>query len=662
MKRQLVLSLILLLVAYLLSACSTSSTTATDPALAKHNENNLDESGKQTKQKIEAGSSNDQARVKGRIESDVAISKKPDGKIVEKKAGQDQFASAGARADRKREAREKYKSDIDASRVAENEVLQDRRVRSANTPKVLAKHAPRQQLLLSPITAPVGVASTVSPGIRIPVELLDREKYAEFRENPIILVAEKPVSTFSIDVDTGSYTNTRRILNEGRLPSKNVVRVEEFINYFNYDYPLPESKSTPFNVVTEVGPTPWNTATRLLHIGIKGYDVPADALPPANLVFLVDVSGSMRSVNKLPLLKKSLQMLTQKLRAQDKISLVVYAGASGTVLEPTSGANKAAILSALEGLSAGGSTNGAAGIRLAYLKAQQGFVPNGINRVILATDGDFNVGTTNFDALKSMVEQKRQTGIYLTTLGFGSGNYNDKLMEQIADVGNGNYAYVDSLMEAQKVLVTEIGSTLQTIAKDVKIQIEFNPAVVSEYRLVGYENRALRREDFNNDKIDAGEIGAGHTVTAIYEIALANQGGNLVDPLRYQSESSVKKKSSKVSNELAFLRLRYKHPGSNHSILSETPIQSNQAVSELDATSDHYKFAASVAGFAQLLRGGNFTKQYSYAHVVTMARASKGSDRFGYRSEFVRLVELANTLSGNASIPAMETVIKRSVN
>jgi Ca-activated chloride channel family protein len=492
-----------------------------------------------------------------------------------------------------------------------------------------------------------GIAPVVPPRIRYPSEPLDRENYEHFEDNPVLRVAEKPVSTFSIDVDTGSYTNSRRILHEGRLPAKDVVRVEEFINYFNYDYPAPESQDTPFNVITELGPTPWNRKTHLLHIGIKGYQLPETQLPPSNLVFLIDVSGSMRSQNKLALLKKSLQLLTQKLRAEDKISIVVYAGASGVVLEPTAGSNKARILTALESLSAGGSTNGAAGIRLAYLKAQQGFIKGGINRVILATDGDFNVGTVNFEALKNLVEEKRKSGVFLTTLGFGAGNYNDHLMEQLADAGNGNYAYIDTLMEAQKVLVHEMGSTLNAIAKDVKIQIEFNPAVVAEYRLVGYENRALRREDFNNDKVDAGEIGAGHTVTAIYEIALQGQDEQMVDPLRYQEGETAANKTSQA-NELAFLRLRYKKPDSEKSILMETPVPKSQMIDSLAKTSERFQFAASVAAFGQLLRGGRYTQQYAYSDIVKLALSARGKDRYGYRSEFVRLVELAETLSGNA--------------
>jgi Ca-activated chloride channel family protein len=347
--------------------------------------------------------------------------------------------------------------------------------------------------------------------LRLASEPVDREEYAHLVDNGIKLAAENPVSTFSIDVDTGSYSNVRRMLTHGQIPRQDAVRTEEMVNYFSYDYPVPEDKKTPFSIHTEMTATPWNPDTKLLHVGIKGYDVAKDQLPPSNLVFLVDVSGSMNSADKLGLLKSSLTLLSKQLSHEDRISIAVYAGAAGAVLPPTAGDQTATIQAALDALSAGGSTNGGAGIRLAYNLAEQGFIKNGINRVIIATDGDFNVGTVNFEALKDLVEEKRKTGISLTTLGFGSGNYNDHLMEQLADVGNGNYAYIDTLHEAQKVLVDEISSTLNTIAKDVKIQIEFNPDVVAEYRLIGYENRLLNREDFNNDKIDAGEIGAGHT-------------------------------------------------------------------------------------------------------------------------------------------------------
>jgi Ca-activated chloride channel family protein len=435
------------------------------------------------------------------------------------------------------------------------------------------------------------------------------------------------------------------MLRQGQLPVHDAVRVEEFINYFNYEYPAPESLEHPFNVITEIGPTPWNTNTRLLHIGIKAYEVATEQLPPSNLVFLVDVSGSMQSPNKLPLLRNSLKLLANKLRNEDSISLVVYAGASGMVLEPTSGQYKAQITAALDSLTAGGSTNGGAGIRLAYAKAREAFIENGINRVILATDGDFNVGTVNFEALINLVEEQRKTGISLTTLGFGGGNYNDQLMEQLADKGNGNYAYIDSLNEAQKVLVNEMSSTLQTVAKDVKIQLEFNPALVAEYRLIGYENRALRREDFNNDKIDAGEIGAGHTVTALYEIALVDANGTskgaYMDELRYANKTDNGKP---FANELALLRLRYKKPTEDSSRLIETPVSKKQLINNLAQTSSRYRFAASVAAFGQILRGGDFTQTFALDDVMELARQSRGNDAWGYRSEFLNMVNLAKSL------------------
>ena len=488
-------------------------------------------------------------------------------------------------------------------------------------------------------------AVPVPPQWRVPSEPLNRENYAHFDHNPVLRVTENPVSTFSIDVDTGSYTNVRRMLRQGQMPVKDAVRVEEFINYFNYEYPAPDSLQQPFNVITELGPTPWNANTQLLQIGIKAYEVAAEQLPPSNLVFLVDVSGSMRSPDKLQLLVNSLKLLVNNMRAKDSMALVVYAGASGVVLEPTSGQYKSKIIAALDGLTAGGSTNGGAGIRLAYAKAREAFIDNGINRVILATDGDFNVGTVNFEALKNLVEDKRKTGISLTTLGFGSGNYNDQLMEQLADKGNGNYAYIDTLNEAQKVLVNEMSSTLQTVAKDVKIQLEFNPAVVAEYRLIGYENRALRREDFNNDKIDAGEIGAGHTVTALYEIALVDANGTskgaYMDELRYANKTDNGKP---FANELALLRLRYKKPTEDSSRLIETPVSKKQLINNLAQTSSRYRFAASVAAFGQILRGGDFTQTFALDDVMELARHSRGNDAWGYRSEFLNMVNLAKSL------------------
>jgi Ca-activated chloride channel family protein len=456
-------------------------------------------------------------------------------------------------------------------------------------------------------------------------------------------VAEAPVSTFSIDVDTGSYSNLRRFLNQGRLPVKDAVRVEEMINYFAYDYPLPKDRNRPFSVTTEIAPTPWTNDTHLLRIGLKGYDIAAEKLPPANLVFLVDVSGSMHSPDKLPLLKSGLKLLVQKLRAQDRVALVVYAGNTGVVLEPTPGDQKGKILAALEGLTAGGSTNGGAGIKLAYAMAEQGYIKNGINRVLLATDGDFNVGTVSFEALKNLVEEKRKTGVSLTTLGFGTGNYNDRLMEQLADTGNGNYAYIDNLNEANKVLVSEMSATLETIAKDVKIQIEFNPAMVAEYRLVGYENRVLKREDFNNDKVDAGDIGAGHTVTALYEITLAGGKGQKIDPLRYGTE----KMPAGSKDEIAWLRLRYKLPGSDTSRLIEQPLETADIMDSAKTSAD-FRFAAAVAAFGQQLRGGKYTGELGYDAILKLARDARGQDAFGYRGEFVALVNLAKSLDGGS--------------
>ncbi len=477
--------------------------------------------------------------------------------------------------------------------------------------------------------------------LRAPSESTDREKYAQLEDNPVKRAAEQPVSTFSIDVDTGAYANVRRFLNAGRLPPRDAVRVEELINYFDYDYPPPDGRQPPFQVNTELAATPWNPQTLLLAIGIKGYELPKTQLPPANLVFLIDVSGSMDSPDKIGLLKPALKLLVRQLRPQDKVAIAVYAGAAGMVLEPTPGSQRAKIEAALDQLSAGGSTNGGAGIQLAYNLARQGFVEGGVNRVILATDGDFNVGTVNFQALKDLVEAQRKSGVALTTLGFGAGNYNDRLMEQLADAGNGNHAYIDTLQEANKVLVEQMSATLLTIAKDVKIQIEFNPALVGEYRLIGYENRVLRREDFNNDAVDAGDIGAGHTVTALYEIALKGSGGSLNDPLHYGPTAAD---SAPRGDEIAFLRLRYKQPDSEVSQLLEQPIRRGQVVGDWRETSERFRFAAAVAGFGQVLRGGRYTRDFGYDEVLALARTARGTDPHGYRGEFLNLVGLARSL------------------
>ena len=472
-----------------------------------------------------------------------------------------------------------------------------------------------------------------------------REQYQTLADNPIHSVAETPVSTFSADVDTGAYANVRRLLNQGRLPPEGAVRLEEMVNYFPYDYALP-SDGSPFGVTTELAASPWNPHTRLLRIGIKASDQAVAQLAPANLVFLVDVSGSMDRREGLPMVKSTLKLLVDQLRDQDRVSLVVYAGESRVVLEPTSGREKAKIRTAIEQLTAGGSTAGASGIDLAYQMAQQAFIPKGINRILLATDGDFNVGFSDFDSLKQMAVDKRKTGISLTTLGFGVDNYNEHLMEQLADAGDGNYAYIDNLREARKVLVDQLGSTLAVVAKNVKLQVEFNPAQVSEYRLLGYENRALKREDFSNDKVDAGEIGAGHTVTALYEIVPAGEKGWL-EPLRYGKSAPV---VSGKNGELAMLRVRYQQPEGGKSLLIERPI-SDQVVT----ASEDLRFAAAVAAFSQQLKDGRYTGDFSLKDTETLARGARGDDRFGLRNEFVQLVELAQSLRASTVANALPT-------
>ncbi len=487
-------------------------------------------------------------------------------------------------------------------------------------------------------TAPIRVDN-----FRVAREELYREQYQHPDDNQTLRVGEFPVSTFSIDVDTGAYSNMRRWVNQGNLPPQDAVRIEELINYFDYDYKPPRHTDRPFSVETEIGTTPWNPDTHLLRIGIQGYDVPAANLPASNLVFLIDVSGSMQSQDKLPLLKQALGLLTRKLNADDTISIVVYAGASGIVLDSASGDRNATIISALEQLEAGGSTNGAAGIRLAYLLARQNFKENGVNRVILATDGDFNVGIANTEELIDLVERQRHSGIALTTLGFGSGNYNDHMLEQLADAGNGNHAYIDKLSEAQKVLSDEMSATLLTIAKDVKIQVEFNPSSVSEYRLIGYENRALNEEDFNNDQVDAGEIGAGHSVTALYEINLVGSGYQRLPERRYGLPETGQAKTSEHVDELAQLRIRYKLPDEESSRLIETAILSGEVNQQPGMESSDFKFAAAVAAFGQKLRGGKYLGTLCWDDIRKLAGQARGSDPFGYRGEFLQLVSLAGS-------------------
>jgi len=468
-----------------------------------------------------------------------------------------------------------------------------------------------------------------------------RERYDGKDVASIMSVADAPVSTFSVDVDTGAYSNARRFLNAGQLPPADAVRTEEMINYFRYDYAKPADRDTPFTVTTDLATTPWNLNSRLLRIGIRGYDLPRAERPAANLVFLVDVSGSMNSPDKLPLVQAALSMVADKVTARDRVSIVVYAGAAGVVLEPTS--DPAKIRAALSQLQAGGSTAGGAGIQLAYATARAHRIAGGINRVILATDGDFNVGVSSTKELEELVKRQRDDGITLTTLGFGEGNYNESAMERIADVGNGNYAYIDSATEAQKVLDDELASTLFTIAKDVKIQVEFNPAQVSEYRLIGYENRALAEEDFDNDKVDAGDIGAGHQVTAIYEIVPRGAKGWLPDR-RYEGNRPAAEAGVAKSGELAFVKLRYKAPTGDVSKLIERPVPASLIASARPPSGD-MAFAVAVAAFGQRLRGDKYLGNYGFADI----RALAGSQTNFWRQEFIRLTSLAEARSGGGS-------------
>ncbi|WP_062063450.1 vWA domain-containing protein [Cellvibrio sp. OA-2007] len=465
-----------------------------------------------------------------------------------------------------------------------------------------------------------------------------RDRFEDFKENSVIATSENPVSTFSIDVDTASYSFVRRMLNNGQLPEKDAVRTEEMINYFDYAYPLPRDKKTPFVTYTSVIDSPWKAGNKLIHIGIQGYQLAASEIPQSNLVFLLDVSGSMDEPSKLPLVKQSMSLLLDTLKPDDTIAIAVYAGAAGTVLEPTKVKEKSKILAALNNLQAGGSTAGAEGIALAYQLAEANFNAKGVNRIILATDGDFNVGQTGDEQLQDFVERKREKGIYLSVLGFGQGNYQDAMMQTLAQNGNGTAAYIDTLSEAQKVLVTEATSTLFPIAKDVKIQVEFNPNTVKEYRLIGYETRALNREDFSNDKVDAGEIGAGQRVTAIYEITPVGAQSGLLEDSRYQPKNKV---DASNSSEYAFLRLRYKLPSETKSNLIETPIAVARKVKINAEYQQEVNFSIAVAGFAQLLKGSNYAGNFTYDKVIELAQANKGKDEYGYRTEFVQLVRKA---------------------
>jgi Ca-activated chloride channel family protein len=478
------------------------------------------------------------------------------------------------------------------------------------------------------------------------------ESYKGITENGFKTAESEPLSTFSVDVDAASYSNVRRFINSGQLPPADAVRVEEMINYFHYNIPGP-TNNEPVAIHTELSAAPWNSNHRLLRIGLKAKTIAIDKLPASNLVFLIDVSGSMIEPNKLPLVQSSLKMLVNQLRPQDRVAIVVYAGAAGVVLPATTGDKKTTINNAIDNLQAGGSTAGGAGIKLAYKIAQENLMKGGNNRVILTTDGDFNVGASSDDDMEKLIEKERESGISLSVLGFGMGNYKDSKMETLADKGNGNYAYIDNITEARKTLVSEFGGTLFTIAKDVKLQVEFNPAKVQAYRLLGYENRTLNKEDFNNDKKDAGDMGSGHTVTAFYEIVPAgikDDYSGSVDPLKYQKPKPVTYVNT--SAEMMTIKFRYKQPASSASKMSQVTVKDTPVA--LNATSTDFKFAAAVAEIGMLLRDSQFKQHSTYDQAIKMARAAKGDDREGYRTEFIKLAESAKLLSPGKALAADE--------
>jgi Ca-activated chloride channel family protein len=506
-----------------------------------------------------------------------------------------------------------------------------------------AAPAPQPALPPPPPPPPPGVAAQqlAPPYYQYPYETRPNwETYPYAKPNSVKLAAEEPVSTFSIDVDTAAYANIRRFLNDGRLPPADAVRVEEMINYFDYAYPLPRDRYTPFGTTVAVYPSPWNRETQILHVGIKGFDLPRRDRPRANIVFLIDTSGSMATPEKLPLLKRSFRMLVDQLRVEDRISIVTYAGSAGVVLDSANGFERTRILEAIERLQASGSTAGGEGIRLAYALAKRNFDETAVNRVLLATDGDFNVGITDPNALEAFVAHERASGVFLTVLGFGTGNYKDLMMQKLAQAGNGAAAYIDNIYEARKVFVGELSSTLFTIAKDVKIQVEFNPSRVAAYRLIGYETRQLSRNDFNNDRVDAGDIGAGHTVTALYEITPA---GPAADPLRYGVEPEP---SHALADEIAFVKIRYKLPAEDESRLIARAIGDREVLDDFRSVPLDMRFAVAVAGAGQLLRHDPYVRDLDFGRVIAIAQSARGEDPFGLRSEFVQLMRLAQSASG----------------
>jgi Ca-activated chloride channel family protein len=510
---------------------------------------------------------------------------------------------------------------------------------------VVTGYGAKKNSASQPSSMVAGVAYRSKPGFRRFNDDFNTEGYASVNENGYKSVKNNPLSTFSIDVDNASYSNIRRFINSGTLPPPDAVRIEEMINYFKYEYPEPAGEH-PFSVFTELAICPWNRSHRLLEIGLRGKSIDKSSLPPSNLVFLIDVSGSMDAPNKLPLLKSAFGLLVNELRPQDRVAIVVYAGAAGLVLESTPGNRKEEIMSAIDNLEAGGSTAGGAGLRLAYKEAEKNFIRGGNNRIILATDGDFNVGESSNGGMERLVEEKRELGVFITVLGFGMGNIKDDKMEIIADKGNGNYSYIDNLQEARKVLVREFGGTLFTIAKDVKFQLEFNPARVESYRLIGYENRLLNDEDFNDDTKDAGEMGSGHMVTALYEIVPAGSGEEVpsIDPLKYQVSRKIQNED--YSDELLTIKVRYKKPDGHTSMLLEKPVSGSSA--EIEGASENLRFAAAVAEFGMILRESEFKGTSTLEGAAKLARSARGEDEEGYRSELIRLIGIVKDMSGLA--------------
>ena len=508
-------------------------------------------------------------------------------------------------------------------------------------PEMNMQAAPRPQMAYS--MAPSYAGGSVAAA---PPPSLEAARFPDQEANGALNVADNPVSTFSVDVDTASYAFVRRQLSEGRLPPVQAVRVEEMVNYFPYKYATPTDRAKPFGVTTEVMPSPWNSDNQLVHIAVRGYDIAAAERPRANVVLLVDVSGSMGDEDRLPLLQKSFRLFAAQLRDDDRVSIVTYAGYTGVALAPTTGKDKHKIIAAIDALGSGGGTAGAAGLELAYRLAERNFDPKAVNRVILATDGDFNIGISDPRELEKFIANKRKTGVYLSIFGVGQDNLNDALIQRLAQAGNGNAAYIDSLPEARKALVEELGSTMFPIANDVKVQVEFNPKLVSSYRLVGYETRMLKRQDFKNDKVDAGDMGAGHAVTAIYEITPVAAAGKLVDPLRYQDETDAQSTdAAATTDELCFVKLRYKLPGEKTSRLTEHVVHAASARASMEQVPEEQRFAVAVAAFAQRLRAEQAVSDFTYDEIAKLAGSARGTDLQGYRAEFIKLVRKAASLS-----------------